>query len=87
MSCFVDLVMPAVGFGTWRLEPQAALESLTVAIKAGYRHIDCAEVYENEAAVGSALQSIYSEGIVERKDLWITSKLFNTDHASEAAKF
>lgn len=47
-----------------------------------HRHIDCAPVYGNEAEVGRAFHSIFSEGKVSRKDVWITSKLPNTHHAA-----
>jgi diketogulonate reductase-like aldo/keto reductase len=45
------------------------------AITIGYRHIDCAMIYENEHEVGVALRNVFASGIVERKDLYIVSKV------------
>ena len=50
------------------------------AIALGYRHIDCARVYGNEAEIGSALDEVFRSGIVRRDELWITSKLWNNMH-------
>jgi len=53
------------------------------AISAGYRHIDCAYIYNNEAEIGQAIQFAINSGWVKREDLFITSKLWNSDHSPE----
>jgi len=50
------------------------------AIKAGYRHFDCAHIYGNEQEIGKAFHSAFSEGLVTREELFITGKLWNSDH-------
>ncbi|KAK9799423.1 hypothetical protein WJX73_008509 [Symbiochloris irregularis] len=74
------LEIPAFGLGTWKSKPGQVEEAVTVALKAGYRHIDCAEAYGNHAEVGKAFAKVFSEGKVKRKDVWITSKLNNDKH-------
>jgi len=76
--------MPAFGLGTWKSEPGEVYNAVKTAIKAGYRHIDCAPVYGNEKEVGKALSECIAEGIVTRAELWITSKLWNNAHAEES---
>ena len=48
------------------------------------RHVDCAACYGNENEVGNAFTEIFSDGKVSRKDIWVTSKLWNTEHAAAA---
>ncbi|KAE8099340.1 hypothetical protein FH972_017330 [Carpinus fangiana] len=75
--------MPSVGLGTWQSERGVVGDAVTAAIKAGYRHIDCARAYGNEDEIGHALKKLFNDGIVKREDLWITSKLRSTDHLPE----
>ena len=75
--------MPAIGLGTWKSDKGEVGKAVIAAIKNGYRHIDCAAVYGNEAEIGEALAEVIKDGIVKREDLWITSKLWNNAHKSE----
>ena len=72
--------MPALGLGTWQAGPNEVKMALKEAVGNGYRHIDCAAVYGNEAEIGEALRELFDEGVVRREDLWITSKLWNDSH-------
>lgn len=49
--------------------------AVRIAVKAGYRHLDCAAIYRNERAVGSAIRKLVVEGTVQREDLFIISKV------------
>jgi alcohol dehydrogenase (NADP+) len=70
---------PRLGFGTWQA-PEAEVEAAVYeALRVGYRHIDCAAVYKNEAAVGRAIQRALGEGLLVREDLFVTSKLWVGD--------
>lgn len=62
--------MPLVGFGTWQIKGKAAVAATEAALKAGYRHIDTATIYQNEAEVGRAL----GESGVARDDVFVTTK-------------
>lgn len=75
--------IPFVGFGTYELEPgNATRRSVATALEAGYRHIDTAPVYGNEKDVGAAIR----ESGIPREKLFVTTKLWNTDHGSEKTK-
>ncbi|KAM0901212.1 hypothetical protein ACQ4PT_020137 [Festuca glaucescens] len=75
--------IPSIGLGTWQIEPDVVGNAIYAAVKAGYRHIDCARAYCNEKEVGLALRKLFDEGVVKREDLFITSKLWSGDHAPE----
>ncbi|KAL9303319.1 hypothetical protein ACSQ67_020582 [Phaseolus vulgaris] len=75
--------IPSIGLGTWQAEPGVVAKAVTTAIQVGYRHIDCAQAYDNQAEIGSALKKVFEDGVVKREDLWITSKLRCSDHAPE----
>ncbi|WP_010134522.1 aldo/keto reductase [Ochrovirga pacifica] len=75
--------MPAFGLGTWKSGEGEVYNAVKIAIKEGYRHIDCAAAYGNETEVGKAIKEVIEEGIVTRDELWITSKLWCNMHAKE----
>lgn len=74
--------MPVVGWGTWKVREQAVIDRLLpAAFRIGYRHIDSAAVYENEKQLGKAFRkAIEEEKIVKREEVFVTSKLWNTEH-------
>ncbi|XP_047152119.1 aldose reductase isoform X1 [Vigna umbellata] len=77
--------IPAVGLGTWKSGSEAANSVFTAIIDAGYRHIDTASQYGVQKEVGQALQAAMKAG-VERKDLFVTSKLWCTDLTPERVR-
>lgn len=78
--------IPAVGFGTLIPDPVAAKQAVLTALKVGFRHFDCAERYRNEQVVGEALQEAFAAGTVRREDLFLTTKLWNTNHRPERVR-
>ncbi|XP_020596277.1 NADP-dependent D-sorbitol-6-phosphate dehydrogenase-like [Phalaenopsis equestris] len=72
--------MPVIGLGVWRMEGQSIRDLLLAAIKIGYRHFDCAADYKNESEVGQGLAEAFQTGLVKREELFITTKLWNSDH-------
>jgi aldehyde reductase len=75
--------MPALGFGTLIPDPAETRIATTNALKVGFRHFDCAERYRNEREVGEALRGEFAAGTVAREDVFITTKLWNTNHRPE----
>jgi diketogulonate reductase-like aldo/keto reductase len=72
--------MPAVGFGTLFKDLSVTTEAITHALETGFRHFDCAERYRNEESVGVAFKAFIDAGKARREDLFITTKLWNTNH-------
>src|SRR5262245_38850652 len=75
--------MPVIGLGLWKVDGAAAPALVEDAARADYRHFDCASDYGNEAAVGVGLQNVIRSGAARREDLWVTSKLWNTNPRRE----
>jgi alcohol dehydrogenase (NADP+) len=72
--------IPALGLGTWKSSRGDAGPAVREAIRLGYRHIDCAAAYGNEAEIGGAIQEALAAGGVTRDELFVTSKLWNDSH-------
>mgnify|MGYP003263285625 FL=1 len=72
--------IPVIGFGTWQApNGQITADAIKTALQTGYRHVDAAAVYGNETFVGKAIKEYISESGVSRKDLFVTSKVWNTE--------
>ncbi len=79
--------MPPIGYGVFRMTNLEECENAVVqAVKTGYRLIDTAAAYENETAVGKAIKRVIAEEIVQREELFVTTKLWITDTSYEKAK-
>ncbi len=72
--------MPAIGFGTLIPDPVATKEATKTALEVGFRHFDCAERYRNEEAIGDAMQAVFRARTIRREDVFVTTKLWNTNH-------
>jgi len=72
--------MPALGFGTWPLKGDECIAAVSVALDAGYRHIDTAAMYANEREVGEAIRN----HAVPRDEIFLTTKVWHTDLAHDA---
>ena len=75
--------MPALGFGTLIPDAAVTISATRYALEAGFRHFDCAERYRNEREVGEALQEGLTAGGIARADIFVTTKLWNTNHRPE----
>ncbi|MDE6882531.1 MAG: aldo/keto reductase [Lachnospiraceae bacterium] len=75
--------IPAIGLGTFgsdKYDAETVSEAVYGAIQCGYRLIDCAAVYQNEKQIGAVLGRLFTENVIRRKDLFITSKVWNDMH-------
>lgn len=75
--------MPQLGFGVWRVPDDEAEQAVTLALRAGYRSIDTAKLYDNEEGVGRAL----ANSDVRREKLFVATKLWNADHGRAEQAF
>ena len=74
-----DVEIPKLGYGTWQVKGEACREGVRHALKLGYRHIDTAQIYENEAEVGEGI----AESGVDRDSIFLTTKIWNDEHAAD----
>lgn len=75
--------LPAVGLGLWKVATADAPALIGEAVKCGYRHFDCASDYGNEAEAGAGFDAVLNSGACRRDGMWVTSKLWNSNHAPE----
>ncbi|WP_081388750.1 aldo/keto reductase [Mycobacterium colombiense] len=78
--------IPALGFGTSLSDNSRTREAVKAAVEVGFRHLDAAERYRNEAEVGAALKELFASGMVRREELFVTTKLWNNNHRPERVK-
>lgn len=78
--------IPALGFGTSLSDNTKTRDAVKAAVEIGFRHLDAAERYRNEAQVGAALTELFTDGTVRREDLFVTTKLWNNNHRPERVK-
>jgi diketogulonate reductase-like aldo/keto reductase len=78
--------IPVVGFGTLIPDLAATKLATNTALEVGYRHFDCAERYRNEEAVGDALGEMFKAGTLAREDVFVTTKLWNSNHRPERVR-
>src|SRR5271169_6292484 len=78
--------IPALGFGTLIPDPIATRTATKAALEAGFRQLDAAERYRNEKEVGEALQEVFKAGKIKREDVFIATKLWNSNHRPERVK-
>jgi len=82
-TLYTGAKLPVVGIGTFGSDRYTGDDIATAvqeAISLGYRHIDCASVYGNEPLIGKSFRNVLASGLIQREDLWITSKLWNDKH-------
>src|SRR6201994_3727825 len=79
-------VLPAVGLGTLIPDPIATQNATRVALEAGFRVLDTAERYRTEKEVGEAMQEVFKVGKIKREDVFVITKLWNTNHRPDRVK-
>ena len=75
--------IPALGFGTLIPDPAETKIAVTNALRVGFRHFDCAERYRNEREIGESFKAEFATGAIAREDVFVTTKLWNTNHRPE----
>jgi diketogulonate reductase-like aldo/keto reductase len=78
--------IPALGFGTLIPDPVATKNATKAALETGFRLLDTAERYQTEREVGEAMQEVFKEGKIKREDVFVVTKLWNTNHRPERVK-
>src|SRR6201998_727736 len=78
--------IPALGFGTLIPDPVATIKATIAALEAGFRQLDSAERYRNEKEVGEAIQEVFKHGKIKREEVFIATKLWNSNHRPERVK-
>src|SRR5277367_1683974 len=78
--------IPALGFGTLIPDPVATKVATKAALEAGFRALDTAERYRTETEVGQAMQEVFKDGKIKRQDVFVITKLWNTNHRPERVK-
>ncbi len=78
--------VPVLGFGTLITDAAATISATRDALDAGFRHFDCAERWRNEREVGEGLQAGLAAGGIAREDIFVTTKLWNSNHRPERVK-
>src|SRR5437868_3670925 len=79
-------VMPALGFGTLIPDPIATRNATKAALEAGFRVLDTAERYRTEKEVGEAMQEVFKARKIRREEVFVTTKLWNTNHRPARVK-
>lgn len=77
--------IPKIGFGTWRAKGEEAQKAVLTALECGYRHIDTAAYYGNEPDVAAAIEESVNKGLLKREELFVTTKLWNTERGYDKA--
>src|SRR3954467_873830 len=78
--------IPALGFGTLIPDPTATRNATKAALEAGFRVLDTAERYRTEKEVGEAMQEVFKAGKIRREEVFVITKLWNTNHRPERVK-